>query len=201
MRSAQGKTFGFFQPLVFGRKWSVVVESQGDGWGAEVPGMAWLRVKLSEAEQAVVEEEQEFHPNPQVRKRMRVLWLLHCEVTREKAATIVGVGRATVQRWVAAYRDCGLDGLRRWEVQGPESELAAYRDQIVEMFTQQPARTVAEAAQRIFQKTGVRRGPTQVRKFLKDLGLKWQRVRAIPIPPKKVSPNTSTSKGCFSIAN
>jgi transposase len=163
--------------------------------------MAWLRVKLSAAEQAVVKEEQECHPNPQIRKRMRVLWLLHCEVTRDKAATIVGVGRATVQRWVAAYRDGGLDGLRRWEIHGPESELAAYRHQIVEMFTQQPARTVAEAAERIFQKTGHRRGLTQVRKFLKDLGMNWQRVRAIPIPPKKVSPNTSPSKRCFSMAN
>ena len=31
----------------------------------------------------------------------------------------------------------------------------------------------------------MRRGPSQVRKFLKDLGLKFQRVRMIPVPPKK----------------
>jgi transposase len=163
--------------------------------------MAWLRVLLSEAEQAIVKEESECHPNPHVRQRMRVLWLLHCQVTRQKAAVIVGVGRATVQRWVAAYRDGGLGALRRWEVHGPESELAGYREQIVELFTQQPARTVAEAAERIYRKTGVRRQPTQVRKFLKDLGLKWQRVRAIPIPPKKVSPNMFRSRVGSSIRN
>ena len=163
--------------------------------------MAWLHVQLSEAEQAIVKEELACHPNTHVRQRMLVLWLLHCEVTRQKAARIAGVGRATVQRWVAAYRDGGLDALRRWEVHGPESELAAYREQIVELFTQQPARTVAEAAERIYQKTGVRRQPTQVRKFLKDLGLKWQRVRAIPIPPKKVSPNMLRSKVGFLIRN
>lgn len=161
--------------------------------------MAWCRVELSEVEQAIVQEELECHPNLHVRKRMLALWLLQCGVTREKAARIAGVGRATVQRWVAAYRDGGLDALRRWEVQGPESELAAYRDQIREMFTQQPARTVAEAAERIYQKTGLRRGPTQVRKFLRDLGLKWQRVRAIPIPPKKVSWSMFASKACWSI--
>lgn len=163
--------------------------------------MAWLHVQLSEAEQAIVKEESQFHPNAHVRQRMHVLWLLHCEVTRQKAAQIVGVGRATVQRWVAAYRDGGLDALRRWEVHGPESELAAYREQIVEMFALQPARTVAEAADRIYQTTGVRRQPTQVRKFMKDLGLKWQCVRAIPIPPKKVSPNTWRSRAGFSMAN
>jgi len=163
--------------------------------------MAWLRVQLSEAEQIIVREELECHPQAHVRQRMLVLWLLHCEVTRQQAARIVGVGRATVQRWVAAYRDGGLDGLRRWEVQGPKSELAAYREQIVELFTQQPARTVAEAAERIYQMTGVRRQPTQIRKFLKDPGLKWQRVRAIPVPPKKVWPNTFRSRVGSSIRN
>lgn len=163
--------------------------------------MAWLRVQLSAAEQAVVKEESECHPNLHVRQRMRVLWLLHCQVTRAKAAEIVGVGRATVQRWVAAYRDGGLDGLRRWEVHGPESELASYREQIVDLFTQQPARTTAEAAERIYQKTGVRRQPTQVRKFLKGLGLKWQRMRAIPVPPKKVSPNMFRSSSDSLIRN
>jgi hypothetical protein len=53
---------------------------------------------------------------------------------------------------------------------------------------------VAEAGERIFQLTGLRRGPSQVRKFLKDLGLKFQCVRAIPVPPKETWPSTSKSK-------
>jgi transposase len=163
--------------------------------------MAWFLIQLTEAEQQIVQEERESHPNSHVRQRMPALWLLHCGLTREQAGVIVGAGRATVQRWVAAFRDGGLDGLRRWEVEGPESELSAYRDQIRELFTQQPARTVAEAAERIYQKTGVSRGPTQTRKFLQGLGLKWQRVRAIPVPPKKTWRNTSTIKPCFTIAN
>lgn len=167
----------------------------------EAPRMAWLRVELSAAEQSIVKEESECHPNQRVRQRMLALWLLHCQVTRQKAAEIVGVGRATVQRWVATYRESGLDGLRRWEVHGPQSELAAYREQIVELFTQQPVRTTAEAAERIYQKTGLRRQPTQVRKFLKGLGLKWQRVRAIPIPPKKVSPNMFRNSSGFLMRN
>ena len=33
--------------------------------------------------------------------------------------------------------------------------------------------------------TGLRRGPTQVREFMKGLGMTWQLMRAIPLPPKK----------------
>ena len=128
---------------------------------------------------------------------MLVLWLLHNGVTREKAAEIVGVGRATVQRYVAAFREGGLDGLRQWNLNRPVSEMAAYRELIRESFEKQPARTVAEACERIFQLTGLRRGPSQVRKFLKDMGLKWQRVRAIPVPPKKTWPSTSQTQAEF----
>jgi transposase len=119
------------------------------------------------------------------------LWLLHSGVTRQKAAEIAGVGRATVQRFGAAFRDGGLDGLRRWEPNRPRSEMAAFRESIRESFEKQPVRTVAEAGERIFQLTGLRRGPSQVRKFVKDLGLNYQRVRMVPVPPQKTRPSTS----------
>lgn len=43
-----------------------------------------------------------------------------------------------------------------------------------------PPATVAEAAEKIFQLTGIRRKPTQVRRFLKHLGMKPRRVAALP---------------------
>lgn len=160
--------------------------------------MAWLRVQLTEEEQRIVNEERTSHPNERIRERMLVLWLLYKGDTRQRAADIVGVGRATVQRYVAAFRDGGLDGLRRWEPNRPESEMAAYRDLIRESFEKQPVCTVAEACERVFQLTGLQRGPSQVRKFLKDLGLKFQRVRMVPVPPKKTWPSTSPSRPSFS---
>jgi transposase len=156
--------------------------------------MAWFRVQLTEEQQRIVHEERVAHPNLRVREKMLVLWLLHCGTTREKAAEIVGIGRATVQRYVAAFRAGGLDGLRQWNPRRPSSEMAAYRDVIRESFAKEPARTVAEACDRIFRLTGLRRGPSQVRKFLKDMGLKFQRVRMIPVPPKKTWPSTSRPK-------
>ena len=78
------------------------------------------------------------------------------------------------------------------------SDLAAYRDLIRESFEKAPVCTIAEACERIVQLTGLRRGPSQVRKFLKDLGLKWQLARAIPVPPKKTWPSTSPSRPSFS---
>ena len=74
-------------------------------------------------------------------------------VTREQAAKTVGVSRATVQRYVAAFRQGGLDGLRQWNLSRPVSEMAAYRELIRASFEKQPATTIAEACERIFQLT------------------------------------------------
>jgi transposase len=156
--------------------------------------MVWLRIQLTEEEQQIVNSERDSHPQEHVRRKMLVLWLLHCCLSREKAAQVAGLGRATVQRYVAAFRDGGLEGLRQWGVTGPVSDLAAHRDLIRQEFTRQPARSMNEATERIEQLTGIRRQPTQVRKFLKGMGLKFQRVRAIPVPPKKVSRSMPRSR-------
>jgi transposase len=142
-------------------------------------------VQLSEEQQRIVNAERDSHPLGHVRRKMLVIWLLHCGLTRERAARVAGAGRATVQRYVAAFRDGGLDGLRQWEVKGPVSDLAAFEARIRESFEARPAATTAEACERIEEVCGIRREPTQVRKYLKSLGMKWRRVRAVPVPPKK----------------
>ena len=163
--------------------------------------MAWFRIRLTEEQQKIVNAERDSHPQEHVRRKMLILWLLHNRLTRQKAAEVSGTGRATVQRYVAAFREGGLDGLRQWDVTGPVSDLEAYRDQIKEEFTHKPVRSTVEACERIERLTGIRRQPTQVRQFLKGLGLSWRRVRAIPVPPKKLSANTSPDRPSSSRAS
>ncbi len=164
--------------------------------------MSWLRIELTAEEQEIVRSVRESHPEAVVRRRLQSLWLLHCGLKREQAAKILEVAVSTVERDVSAYRTGGLEALRKsGRKYQPTSELAQHREQIRASLEQQPARTIAEAGQRIKELTGVERKPTQVRLFLKGMGLRWQRVRAIPVPPKKTSPSTSPIRLHFSTAN
>ena len=152
--------------------------------------MAWLRIELTEAEQQVVLGERESHLNACVRRRLGVEWLLHCGLKRAPAAKIVGAAVSSVPRDVSLFRTGGLDALRTSGRESlPTSELARHQDQIRKSLEEQPARTIAEACQRIKDLTGVERRPTQVRQVLKGLGLRWQCVRAIPVPTKKTWPD------------
>ena len=132
---------------------------------------------------------------------MLVLWLLHSGLTREQAAKAVGVGRATVQRYVAAFRAGRLGRPAAMESPSPDERDGRLSRLDPRVLREATGTTMAEACERIFQLTGLRRGPSQVRKFLKDLGLKFQRVRAIPVPPKKTWPSTSKPKPLFSTPN
>jgi transposase len=51
-------------------------------------------------------------------------------------------------------------------------------------FRENSPRTVKDAQRVLAEQTGIRRGPTQVRRFLHRLGLQPRRVAAVPIPPK-----------------
>ena len=95
--------------------------------------MPVFRIALTENERRVVNAERDSHTEAQVRRKMLVVWLLPCGLTRTKAAEIAGLGRATVQRYVAAYRAGGMDGLRRWGIRGPVSDLVAHTRAILRL--------------------------------------------------------------------
>jgi transposase len=107
------------------------------------------------------------HPVPIVQRRMEVLWLIGNGQTQEQAAQLAGVSEATVARHIALFRKRGLDGLRTLQFHTPTSELEKHRSTLENEFRERPPHTIAEACARIQELTGVRRGETQVRKFLK----------------------------------
>jgi transposase len=91
-----------------------------------------------------------------------------------------------LQRYLDDYLEGGLPRLRRCNRRGPKTALPQHERSVEEYLWDHPSRTAKEAAKVIFEQTGVRRGLTQVRSFLKaHLGLRYRKVAAIPVPPRK----------------
>lgn len=145
----------------------------------------WRRVELTDEEREIVQRERYFHPHPFTQRKLQALWLLHLKQPQRWACEVAGVSRKTLDRWLTAYCEGGLTKLKEWDAGGSESELAEHRESLEKLFRERPPRSIAEAAQRIFDATGLKRGETQVRAFLKSLGMSWRRTAAIPVPPKK----------------
>lgn len=115
----------------------------------------------------VLSSERYAHPDPRVQRRMEVLWLISQGETQERAGQLGGVSKATAERYVAIYRSQGVAGLRQFHWVKPVSVLEEHRCSLEQSFRAHPPHTVAEACERIEALTGVTRGESQVRAFLK----------------------------------
>ena len=135
------------------------------------------------------------HPHPRVQIRCWLLWLVHDGFEVAEAARIVGVSAVTAWRYGRDYREGGLRATLEERWRGPEGELDGHAEALAEAFDKEPPRSVAEAAARVEELTGVRRGHTQVRRFLRTrLGLSWRRTAPVPCPPKKPWLSTPASR-------
>jgi transposase len=134
---------------------------------SSVKGARMTRLIFTEDERQALHKERFEHPHPRVQQRMEVLWLISQGIVYSEAARLGGVAEATVDRYVAVYRQGGLEALRELKWGSGVSELLDHRESLEESFRRNPPHTIAEACQRIKDETGLERKPTQVRAFLK----------------------------------
>src|SRR3954467_15907290 len=138
------------------------------------------------------------HPDPRVQRKMEVLWLKSHGLDHDAIAAYADVSRRTVQRYLDESLEGGLPRLRRGRSHHPRGALVEHQASLEEYFRQHPPRSVKQARAIIEQHTGVRRGLSQVRHFLKDrLGLRWRQVGAIPVPPKKTVQEHARDQAAF----
>lgn len=120
------------------------------------------------------------HPDPRVQVRMEALYLRSQRVANGEILRLCGLSKASFHRHLKAYVTGGIEQLKHFEPRRPRSALHHHRTTIEAEFQQPPPTTVAEAAARIEALTGIARKPTQVRQFLKALGMKPRTVGMIP---------------------
>lgn len=138
---------------------------------------------------AALRHDRYHHPHPRVQQRMEVVWLKSRGLPHAEIARLAGVSRRSVQRYLDAFAAGGLDRLRRLAWAGKPNALAPHRDSLEDYFLEHPPRSARQARDAIEQQTGVRRGLTQVRAFLKtastSAGGRSARSRPRPTPPHR----------------
>jgi len=127
------------------------------------------RFTFTPADLDAIRQERYHHPHPRVQQKMEVLWLKSRGLTHEDIAALADVSRRSVQRYLDEFADGGLGRIRQLPWKGKANELAAHRASLEDYFLQNPPRSTREAQAAIEQQTGVRRGLTRVRAFLKKI--------------------------------
>jgi transposase len=111
---------------------------------------------------------------------MEALYLKSQGVANEAILRLCAISKATYHRYLKEYLAGGIEKLRETRFHRPVSELQAHRAKLKAYFREHPPASSAEASAKIKELTGIERQPTQVRQFLKSLGLRPLKVGMIP---------------------
>ena len=139
-----------------------------------------IQLSFTEAEINALEYERYHHPCPQVQKRMEVLYLKSQGFTHQKIARVCRISRQTLVTYLHQYQAGGIAALKVRHYRGQPSALNEYQSSLEAHFRAHPPQTIAQAQAEIEHHTGIRRSPTQVRAFLKRLGMRLRKVAALP---------------------
>lgn len=115
-----------------------------------------------------------------INRRINAVYFHGLGFTQREAARLANVSPNTRRKFVAAFESGGLAAVTADARQGPPSALDPHAEAIRAEFTVRPPTSVAQAADRIAQLTGVRLKETRVRNFMHDLGMAPRRLSPIP---------------------
>ena len=104
---------------------------------------------------------------------MEALYLKALDYQHQEIGSVMQIDQKTLRSYLRMYQEGGIEALKVLNFHQPVSELDEHGDEIKAAFEDRPPKSINEAIERIEKLTGIRRSPTQVRKFLKEnLGMK-----------------------------
>jgi transposase len=136
--------------------------------------------QYSKQEKEAFHSERFKHPHPRVQLKMEVMWLKSQGLKNSQVASLAGVCENTVRKYSREYEEGGLEKLKEIKFYQPKSELENHRQTIRGYFEKNPPLSIKEAVAKIEELTGIKRSETQVRKFLKSLGMQCLKVGYVP---------------------
>jgi transposase len=139
-----------------------------------------IQIAFTDADIAALEYERYRHPSPHVQKRMEVVYLKSQDLPHQDIARLCRISRQTVVTILHLYQAEGIERLKHFHFAGQPSVLNQYQATLEAHFRTLPPRTVAEAQATIERLTGIRRSPTQIRAFLKRIGMHLRKVGTMP---------------------
>lgn len=143
-----------------------------------------IRVELPRAEADRLDPLFRSADDPAFRVRLQIVLMAHRGRPRQDIATDLGVHRKTVTRWVNAYCDGGLDGLRPRTAKGTPGKIpASLADEVKRWVIEGPAGqgldranwTHEELADHLKKIKGIRTSRSAVQRFCSGIGIRLYR--------------------------
>jgi transposase len=120
------------------------------------------------------------HPHPRVQRKMEALYLKSQGYAHGEIARLLRITEPTLLSYFRDYQTGGVAKLKELSFYQPQSELKQHQETLEAYFRKHPPKTLAQAAAKIEELTGIVRSREQVRVFLKSIGMSCRRVGVLP---------------------
>ena len=141
-----------------------------------------LKIEIKESDRLLLRDSRYNEPHPRVMRKMDALHLKSFGLGNDLICSIIGVCDNTLRGYYKQYSDGGIDQLKEVNFYRPCSDLNEFSGTIEDYFLENPPSSILEAAAIIEKLTGIKRGETQVRKFMKSMGFRF--IKSCPVPSK-----------------
>ncbi|MCP4697079.1 MAG: helix-turn-helix domain-containing protein [Gammaproteobacteria bacterium] len=139
-----------------------------------------IRIEFTQEEIDVLDYERYHYPHPMIQKRTEALFLKSRGYKHKDICGICRICKTSLAAYLKDYRDGGIDALKQLRFKRQSGMLNFHAASLEEYFREHPPRTVAEALAVIEERSGIKRGPTQIGDFLKRIGMKVRKVGSVP---------------------
>lgn len=148
-----------------------------DGLG----GTAMIRIQLPAAEVGRLEDLFRSTDDRKLRDRLQIVLMAHRGRPRQGIATDLGIHRRGVTRWLCAYRERGLDGLRPRKAEGRAAKVpAALADEVRRWVIEGPAGQALDRANwthealadHVRKVHGIRTSRSAMQRFCRKAGIR-----------------------------
>jgi transposase len=154
-----------------------------------------IEIQIKPEDRQAIKQGRYRDSHPRVMQKYDALRLKDCGVSNKMICNILEICNNTLLSIFKQYNEGGLEKLQEINFYHPTSELQSFSDKIATYFEENPPKSISEASAKIEELTGIKRGETQVRKFLKDMNFRFRRVGTVPA--KALREEKKTSKENF----
>ena len=139
-----------------------------------------IQIEFSEKDIRIFQQERYHHPHPHVMRKMEVLFLKSLGLSHGLICQISGVSPNTMRAYFTEYVEGGIERIKEVNFYRPQSEMCVHASSIETRLKVSPPTSISQASAIIEELTGIKRGITQTRSFLKSLGFSFRKAGAIP---------------------
>ncbi len=158
-----------------------------------------LKLNFTEEDVRIFKHERFHHPHPHVMRKMEVLLLRALGVEPHMICKIAGITPKTQCTYIKEFNTGGIEKVKEVNFYRPKSDLGLHTSSIEEYLKNNPPSSVSVASAMIEKHTGIKRGITQTRTFLRSLGFSFR--KAGVVPAKAMTDEKKTNKENFWMKN